>query len=215
MSYQFQLAGVKTQMRCLDLIDTTAVALLKDLDYSNGRFPYVNENALNEDTGVGMRPIDWNCSGTASGTVAQDLDGSPWCGAAGSRTILSDKNDWALLVDNALTGMLPPARFEEPCVSFEQVERFKMSPSSCPGAQPTLVTEPCIAGQLIWGNAGYFGAENGTGSQPFDTFMEAYNAAPATSAIYLQAGSYNTNGVLTTLSKPLTIGGAGGATITR
>lgn len=216
MSYQFQLQGVKTQMRCLDLIDTTAVALLKDLDYSDGRFPSVNENALDENKGVGMRPIDWNCSGTITGVVGQDLDGSPWCAATGPRTLISDKNDWALLDDNALTGDLPPARFEEPCISYEEVQRFKMSPSTCPGTQPTLVAEACIPGRLIWADAAWGGIiELGWGDLPFNSFMEAYNAAPATSAIYLRAGSYNTNGVLTTLDKPLTLGGTGGVTITR
>ncbi len=214
MSYQYQLGGVKTQMRCLDLVDTLAVALLKDLDYSNGRFQSVNENALNELTGVGIRSIDWNCGGTTSGVVAQDLDGRPWCGASGARTVIADKNDWASIVDNTLAGDLPPSRYET-CISYEEVLEMKMSPSTCPGGQPSLVTEGCISGRLMFANAAYVGGENGTGSAPYNTFMEAYNASPNTSAIYLQAGNYNTNGVLTTLSKPLTIAGPGGATITR
>jgi hypothetical protein len=44
--------------------------------------------------------------------------------------------------------------------------------------------------------------------------MEAYNAAPSGSALYLQpTGNYTTGGVVT-LSKPLTIAGPGVVTIT-
>jgi hypothetical protein len=216
MSYQYQLEGVKTQMRCLDLIDTTAVALLKDMDYSNGRLPSVNESFLNENTGVGMRSIDWNCDGAVGGVVSKDLDGQTWCAANGARTVLADKDDWASLVDNTFT-ILPPSRYET-CVTADEIEREKMmNPQSCSGAgvQPTLVSEAFIGGLLVWANAGYVGSENGTGDRPFNTFLEAYNAAPTSSAIYLQAGSYNTNGTTLVLTKPLTIAGPGGATITR
>lgn len=216
MSYQYQLEGVKTQMRCLDLIDTTAVALLKDMDYSNGRFPSVDENFLNENTGVGMRSIDWNCDNTVSGVVQKDLDGVTWCSAAGARTVLADKNDWASIDDNTFT-VLPPSRYET-CITSEEVEYYKMmNPQSCSGAgsQPTLVSEPFILGFIMWANAAYVGTETGSGDRPFNTFLEAYNIAPNTSAIYLQPGNYNTNGSTITLSKPLTIAGPGGAIITR
>ena len=217
MSYQYQLEGVKTQMRCLDLIDTTAVALLKDMDYSNGRFPPVNETSLNENTGVGMRSIDWNCDATVGGFVSKDLDGQTWCAANGAKTVLADKNDWGVLVDNTFA-ILPPSRYETTCITADESEREKMmSPVSCSGlnVQPTLVSEAFISGLLVWANAAYGGPESGTGNQPFNSFLEAYNAATSTSAIYLQAGSYNTNGLTLTLNKPLTIAGPGGATITR
>jgi hypothetical protein len=216
MSYQYQLLGVKSQMRCLDLIDTTAVGLLKEMDFSNGRFPSIDENSLNENTGVGMRSIDWNCDSSASGVVSKDLDGQTWCDAAGAKTVLADRNDWATLVDNTF-GVLPPSRYET-CVTADEVERNKMmSPLTCSGSgtQPALVTEACIGGLLVWANSAYVGSENGTGDKPFNTFLEAYNAATSGSAIYLQAGSYNTNGGTVLLTKPMTLAGPGSVTITR
>jgi hypothetical protein len=217
MSYQYQLTGVKTQMRCLELIDTAAVPLLKELDYSNGRLASVNENSLNENRGVGMRPTDWNCSGAIdAGTVAQDLDGVTWCGAAGARTVISDKNDWASLVDNTFT-VLPPSRYET-CITAEEADLNKMmNPSSCDGTggQPPVVSEGCIGGLLVFANAAYSGSEDGRGSTPFNTFLEAYNAATTNSALYLWPGSYDTDATTVTLSKPMTIGGTGGPTITR
>jgi hypothetical protein len=216
MSYQYQLSGIRTRMRCLDLVDTTAMMLLKEIDYSNGRFPSINENALSETRGVGVRTIDWNCSGSITGTVAQDLDGEPWCAAVGLKGFLNDQNDWALIDDNTQPGQeLPPSQ-PVMCITSEEVERAKMmDPSSCNAPQPTQILDACItSGLMIWVSAGYSGFENGWGDFPYNTFMEAYNAAPVGSALYLQpTGSYNTGGIVT-LSKPLTLAGPGVVTIT-
>jgi Metallo-peptidase family M12 len=214
MSYQYQLTGVRTRMRCLDLCDSLTASTLKEIDYSNGRFPTINENSLSETRGVGIRSIDWDCSGSISGPVAKDLDGRPWCAAAGARTTLEDQNDWALIVDNTLTGRLPPPRYE-PCITSEEVEQLKMmDPASCAAAQPTQLLDACNLGQMYWVSASYVGFEDGTGDTPYNTLMEAYNVAPWFSAIYLQpSGNYNTGGVVI-LNKPLTIAGPGVVTIT-
>jgi hypothetical protein len=214
MSYQYQLNGVRSQMECLELIDGTS--LLKDLDYSSGRLPNLDEDELEESAGVGIRAIDWDCDGTIeSGTVAKDLDGQPWCSAAGATTLLLDKNDWAALVDNAATGRLPVSTYV-PCITAEESEHFRrMSPSSCTGAVPTLFTEACTVGEMIWIEPGWTGSEDGRGAAPYNTFLEGYNVAPNGSVLYLQSGNLNMGGSLVTLSKPVTLAGPGGATITR
>ncbi|MFN0149303.1 MAG: hypothetical protein ACKVU1_01160 [bacterium] len=213
MSYQYQLTGVRSQMLCLDLIDNTA--LLKDLDYSNGRMPGLSENFLEEVEGLGIRSVDWDCdSTTESGYVAKDLDGRPWCMANGTRGILFDRNDWATLVDNAATGRLPVSEYET-CISADETERYKMSPTSCAGAVPTLTSEPCVSGEMIWIDPSHIGLEDGRGASPYNTFLEGYNAAPNASVLYLQNGNLNMGGSLITLNKPLTLAGPGGVTITR
>lgn len=214
MSYQYQLTGVRSQMKCLDLIDGTT--LLKDLDYSNGRLPGISENALEELAGVGIHAIDWNCNDSIeAGYVAKDLDGRPWCTANGTRGVIFDKNDWAAIVDISETGRLPLSEYET-CITADEFERDKMmTPSGCAGAVPTLMIEPFVSGEMIWVDPVYIGLETGQGQTPFNTFLEGYNAAPNYSVIYLQNGSLNMGGNLVTLSKPLTIAGPGGATITR
>lgn len=214
MSYQYQLTGVRSQMKCLEMIDSTA--LFKDLDYSNGRLPGLDENFLQETVGVGIRTLDWNCNGTINpGSIGKDLDGRPWCAAAGLRSTLFDKNDWAALVDNAVTGRLPVSEYET-CITSDEMERFKMmSPSSCLGAVPTLASETCVVGEMLWIRPGYVGFEDGRGETPYNTFLEGYNAAPNNSVLYLQNGSLNMGGGLFTLSKPITLAGPGIVTITR
>lgn len=215
MSYQYQLSGIRTRMQCLDLADATVTSLLKEIDYSNGRFPTLNENSLSEPRGVGLRATDWNCSGGITGTVAQDLDGEPWCAAAGAKGFLNDQNDWALIDDNTqLAKQLPPSK-PIACITADEVEQMKvMDPAGCAAPQPTLSIENCPNGLMVWVSAAYVGFENGWGDFPYNTLMEAYNAAPVGSALYLQpTGNYNTGGVVT-LNKPLTIAGPGVVTIT-
>ena len=213
MSYQYQLTGVRSQMRCLEMTDSTS--LFKDLDYSNGRLPGLDENFLQETVGVGIRKLDWNCTGVIdSGFAAKDLNGQPWCSANGALNVIFDKNDWAALVDNAAAGRLPVSKYEA-CITSEELEQYKMmSPSSCLGAVPTLTSELCVGPEMIWVRPGYIGFEDGRGQTPFDTFLEGYNAASNNSVLYLQNGSLNTGGNVITLSKPITLAGPGVVTIT-
>jgi hypothetical protein len=126
-----------------------------------------------------------------------------------------DLNDWAALVDNAATRTLPVSKYV-PCITAEEIERYRsMSPSNCTGAVPTLFTEACTVREMIWIEPGWTGTEDGRGSAPYNTFLEGYNAAPNGSVLYLQSGNLNMGGNLVTLSKPVTLAGPGGATITR
>ncbi len=178
MSYQYQLSGVRTQMICLGLADATS--LFKDLDYSDGRLPTLNEAALSEAAGVGIHKVDWNCDGNVSGgTVAQDLFGPNWCGQTGTLNSVQDQNDWAKLMDVpiALLNAATTSPREVTCITASDVMHLRASlnnPNNCPGAQPTLVSEACVPGaQMIWINSGYNGTETGTGDQPYSTFAGA------------------------------------------
>jgi hypothetical protein len=89
-----------------------------EMDFSRFELP-LDENALDEDNGFGVdegqltrfetiyycadgqderttlldtRPVDWNCDGTAAGTVSTDVDKD------GDTTVLSATNDWIRLV---------------------------------------------------------------------------------------------------------------------
>jgi hypothetical protein len=216
MSYQYQLFGVRTMMSCYGLVDQKTAPLLKEIDYSNGRMRSVSESALDEDYALGIHRIDWNCDGTIAGIVAQDLNNAPWCGLLGSQTSLGDFNDWAALADCTL--VLSPSRPEinapelETCITASDVAAILGGPELCPGSQPSLVSEPCIGGQLVWIQPGSVGTESGTGDRPYNTFLEGYNAAPSGSALYLQPGTLTGGGFLR-LTRPMIIAGPGGGRV--
>ena len=66
MSYFYQLAGVRNNLECQGLVPP-GLTLYKNLDFSNGRACPVDENALYEAFGIGIKSVDWNCNGTISG----------------------------------------------------------------------------------------------------------------------------------------------------
>lgn len=222
MSYQYQLRGVRRQLVCLGLADQTS--LFKELDYSNGRLPTIDERALSEAIGVGIHNVDWDCDGSLDGgTVAQDLDGRPWCTRTGTRGTLSDYNDWDNLVDNTLLARQEEIQWPittcitadeaDTAVEFLEQMRDLPNPNNCPVGQPAVVSEGCVSGLMIWADPSYFGTEDGTGDKPYNTIAEAYNAAPRNSVLHLQPGTYTNGGVSLTLTKRLTIAGPGGAVI--
>lgn len=207
MSYMFQLTGVRSHLKCLGV--TGSLNLFKDLDYSNGRLPNVDENALDEDLGAGMTPVDWDCNGSVGGVIAHDLndpdnDGK-WCDAAGSRQVLSDFNDWAVVLAS-LSAQPGPFAVEhhEPCVTAEVALRTSAA-SDCAGGSPTLVSESCVDGQIVFVDPAYGGPQTGAGSSPFNTFLNAYNGSPDHSEIYFRPGTYHSGAGV--LSRPLTLTG--------
>lgn len=213
MSYQYQLRGVRSHMSCLDLSDSTS--LFKELDYSNGRLPSINENALNEALGVGIRSVDWNCNGTYGGVVIQDTDSVPWCNKNGGKQVLSDYNDWQNISDVTFGAYTPPDRTLEPCITSREIEAIReKNPSVCTGGPVSVSSEACINGMMVWVDASNGGPQDGTGDSPFNTFMQAYIVATNGSVLYLQPGSLNTGGAPVLLNKPLTLAGPGGVTIT-
>ncbi len=229
MSYQYQLTGVASQMSCLGLVDQDH--RLKDLDYSNGRMPAVDEAALEEATGLGIHAVDWDCDGVVdAGTVAVDIDGGrPWCGGVGFTSVLADYNDWANLQDNARLPRVfeDKVRFEtEKCITFAEVQALREAsakqsgagladPTACAGSSPTLTTEGCPPGLMIWVDPSASPLINvGTGTFPYKTIGSALAAAPDHSVLYLQPGLYTgTRGTSIVLSDPVVLAGPGGAVI--
>lgn len=207
MCYLFQLRGVKTQLACLGL--SSAFNRFKDLDYSDGRVPNVAENALDEGLGAGMHPVDWNCNGTVSGVVGQDLDDPDndgrWCDAGGAFHVISDRNDWAAVLASSEPSLTAKVRdAHETCVSPNSVLTTSAA-SDCDTSQPTLVSEPCRVGDMVFVDPAYGGAQTGAGATPFNSFVGAYNGAATESVIYFRPGTYHSgSGVL---SKPLIVTG--------
>jgi hypothetical protein len=218
MSYQYQLHGLRRQLLCSGMIDSTA--LFKELDYSNGRLPSLDESALSEQIGVGIHNVDFDCDGVLdAGTVSQDLDNAaPWCAGAGAQTILFDYNDWFNIVDNAFT-LKPDAELEVvTCITASEHYRMQSddlpNPNTCPSlVQPNVVTESCVSGLMIWVDPSWDGVETGTGNLPFNTLVEAHNAATPGSVLYLQPGTYTNNGSPIVLSKRMVLAGLGGVTV--
>lgn len=210
MSYQFQLYGVRRQLMCLGLIDTTST--FKNLDYSNGLFPRQDENALSEPHGTGIHCVDWNCSGAIDGNVAQYLNGTPWCGTNGSLQTLDDYDDWSNIQD--VTGrpeMLAHSTVSGPCAYAPALMIRTSNPNGCPYGQPAPVQEGCVSTVMYWVNSAYTGGtENGKGDTPYKTLRGAYNAAPNGSVLYVQPGSYSASGAFT---RAMTLAGSGGASV--
>ena len=66
---------------------------------------------------------------------------------------------------------------------------------------------------MIWVDPSYQGVESGIGDEPFNTLIEAHDAAPAGSVLFLQPGTYTNNGSLIVLTKQLVLAGPGGAVV--
>ncbi|MEA3212626.1 MAG: hypothetical protein QOE70_5683 [Chthoniobacter sp.] len=127
MNYHFQLGGIGPTLLSLGLSNTSAG--FNDFGYSHGTLADLNENNLNENVGIGLgRAVDWNGNGTTTEMhVAHDLQAEDWTAANGSRTIISDFDNWSNLVGNIQSGALAPAArtttASEPCIGWEEYQR--------------------------------------------------------------------------------------------
>jgi hypothetical protein len=220
MSYQYQMRGVRQRMECLGLIDSTA--LFKNLDYSNGRLPYLVEFSLSENLGVGIHNVDWDCDGNLDATfpVSQDLDSQIlWCSGTGDLNVLRDFDDWNFIGESTLNAQTDVDVEPEIVTCITASEFYSLQalhlpdPSLCPGGAPTLTIEPCSQGEMIWVDSSYSGSETGTGDQPYSTLFGAYFVAPVGSVLYLQPGTFTNNGSAIILLKRLMLAGPGGAVI--
>ena len=220
MSYFYQLRGVKTHMQCLGMIGD--LTLFKDLDYSDGRLPNLNEAALDETRGIGVLGVDWNCNGSVSGTVAQDLEDPSndgyWCGETGTLQVQNDSNDWQVVYNslanppapNAVATYSEPCRPQRPDPLVTRPYRLN-SVNACATPQPVLTTEACVQGLMVWVDPNYSGAQAGTGSQPYNYLGQAVLSAPAGSILYLQPGTHHSG--TSVISTPLTLTGPQPVTI--
>lgn len=221
MAYQYQLSGVATKMECLGLVGN--VHRLKDLDYSSGRMPRLDEGALRESRGVGIHGVDWNCNGSFdSGTVMRDLDGDEdWCAAPSGSSVLDDYDDWANIRDTtgdpavfldltahdsetcaSIRSALPPpgpADVDDPLPCFED-------------GPPTLTTETCPSGLMVWVDPNA-SAGSGIGRSPYNDLSIAYGVSPDESVLYLQPGTYTNGGTALLFDRPMVLAGPGGAVV--
>jgi hypothetical protein len=222
MSYFYQLTGVRHYMEQRGLV-APGLTNLKNLDYSGGYFCGIDEEALNEWTGLGLGPVDWNCDGTVSGIVAEDVSNNSAfkykdCGSDGARQKLHDFDEWAF-VKHRLANPPPPVPADHnvvTCVTSHELTEFLKNNNSIASSdyQPELRSESCVNNRMLFAGVPMVPenlATTGTCSKPFTQFGTAYQTAQTGDIIILLPGSYPTGQVI--LSKPLIIGGSGGIII--
>jgi hypothetical protein len=194
MSYNYQLEGVRSGLLCNDLIPDSEADLFRDLDYSHGRLPSLNEGSLVEAAGMAWRPVDWDCSGTIGGVVSQDLssDGPTWCGNTGSLQTISDHDEWSNLQDVTRTKSAEwlEKRPEITCITAEEVAALRRA--NCPN--PDLVVESCVSASVY--HVLDRGTPGGDGSwfDPLDSVTSAQSQAVPGSAVVLEPGVYDESG---------------------
>jgi hypothetical protein len=211
MSYFYQLSGVRNNLECQGLVPA-GLTLYKNLDYSNGRACPVDENALSEAFGIGIKSVDWNCDGAISGFVAQDISNnssqSGWCGVSGSQSLLSDYDEWSHIVD--VTGSLEKYITKEvSCITYE--EYIARPDAVCP--QPTVINENCTNNQMFYVSPSGNGFVEGSCSLPLANIGTANLIASDGDIIYLLPGNHSIGSGPLVISKRLIIGGSGNAII--
>ncbi|MCH7879845.1 MAG: PKD domain-containing protein, partial [candidate division Zixibacteria bacterium] len=150
MTYRYQLDGVRKQFICQNLSDSCLP--FRNLDYSHGTMPFLNEFALDEIAGLGLGPVDWNCNGVIDTLpVVVDLAKYP-CGAGGgggnSIEVDFDYDDWSNIVDVTFTLNRPALENRETidCITFEESERLALNRAEMIICiqDPEVTVEPCV-----------------------------------------------------------------------
>lgn len=142
MSYRYQIYGMRQRMMCDETTNTCSP--FRNLDYSHGLLPSLDENALDETIGIGYGPVDWNGNGVIDQTpVKMDLDNFPYQDN-GSYQINTDYDDWSNIVDVTFTTYRKALENTEfiSCITYEEYNRLnKSNIEYCGEAQ--IVSEPC------------------------------------------------------------------------
>lgn len=132
MNYFYQLEGLGPALVALGF--SASATGFNDFGYSRGLAAPLNENALNEQTGLGLgRAIDWNCNQVVdAGTVVKDIGGEfegggNWCPVNGERRILEDYDNWGEIPTFIRrAGRAPaPAGRSETCITAEEAASFR------------------------------------------------------------------------------------------
>lgn len=146
MNYFFQLQGVGPTLLALGLANNSSG--FNDFGYSHGTLPSLNENDLDENTGIGLnRAVDWNCNGVSTNThIAKDLQNSSWCSANGSLSVISDFHNWNDIVNNIQDRKLSPhsqSEPVEPCITWEEYQRLQtfIATSQAERGEPQTIDE--------------------------------------------------------------------------
>ncbi len=144
MAYRYQVDAIRREMLCSELAIDTLIDL-KNLDYSDGTRPPLNESALIEADGIGYGPVDWNCNSVIDvAPVSQDLRNFNWCSSNTTLQTLTDYDDWDNLTDVTFVKRAAIHESEEvvPCISRDEVETFRKSRLAL--CDPPIVeVEPC------------------------------------------------------------------------
>lgn len=215
MSYFYQLRGVRANLECLGLV-SERLTTFKNLDYSHGRSCELDENALDEKFGMGIKKVDWNCDGDVEDTVvtqdlSNDSNSSGWCSANGTKSTLTDYDEWANIRD--VTGPLlaktqavqQMSKVTFSCITYEEAQQIAALISACP--QPVVVNEGCTDDMMYYIRNGVGGAQTGTCSDPFPGIQSAYNNASNGDILLFAPGNYPATNI--TLSKKITLAGPG------
>lgn len=208
MSYFCQLSGVRSRYIEMGLAQTAA-NLLKEIDYSYGDMCTINEAALDERFGIGMKKLDWDCDGTIeAGTVAEDLDRDSlgqWCITDGALSVLNDYYDWAVIRDYAC--LKSPQELENvptiSCISYEEHQQFIAGQRSF--RQPPIEVEPCINNRMRFVVPGYSTEDNGKCLYPHVGVTNAHLFANPGDILFLKYGTYDEPGASLLLNKRMVI----------
>lgn len=144
MAYRYQVDAVRRSMLCSELAVDTLIDL-KNLDYSDGTRPPLNEAALVEATGIGYGPVDWNCNGIIDGgTVSHDLRNFDWCTSNTTLQTLTDYDDWDNLLDvtNVSRNAIEQSEEIVSCLSWDELQEH-ISNFRAPCDGPFVEVESC------------------------------------------------------------------------
>jgi len=153
MTYRCQTLGVRKMNICSGLVDACHAAPFKDLDYSHGLLPPLDENALIEADGAGLGAVDWNCNAAIDpAPVVKDLAAYDWCTANGTLGVSLDYDDWSNIVDvSYLASTASLSTRPGPvtaCLGLEDLEVLRPSggseTNSCNYSSPLVQVEPCV-----------------------------------------------------------------------
>lgn len=150
MTYRCQVSGVRRMNRCYEVVNLCHTAPFRDLDYSHGLLPALDEAALIELDGAGLGAVDWDCDATIDGSpVAHDLGDYYWCFATGTLGVSLDYDDWSNVVDVSYLASVASLerRPGTPCLTLEEQQVFEGSPPGSAPAAPcdavVIQVEPC------------------------------------------------------------------------
>lgn len=142
MAYRYQLRGVRAAMMCEETTDTCSP--FRNLDYSHGLLPPLDETALDETVGIGYGSVDWNCNGVIDQTpVTMDLNDYP-SNDNGSYQTITDYDDWSNITDVTYTShriALDKAEVIS-CITYEEYSQdTKINTEYC--GKVSVGPEPC------------------------------------------------------------------------
>jgi len=153
MTYRCQVLGVRKMNICSGLVDSCHAAPFRDLDYSHGLLPALDEAALVESAGAGLGPVDWDCDLAIDGApVIKDLADYNWCWAAGTIGVSMDYDDWSNIVDVSFLAPVQSLthRPGTPCLDLDQLASITSQGASggstftCDFSSPLVQNEPCV-----------------------------------------------------------------------